>query len=141
MTPRDIALVRQGFDQIASRIEQVGFAIYERIFVLDPSSRALFPQDMRPQVRRFMAAVSTVVGSLDDLAPILGGIRSLGRRHASYGVKPRHFELAGIALLATLEAELGNAFTPAARAAWTTAYETLAGAMVAAMTEATPLAA
>ena len=38
MTPRDIALVRQGFDQIASRAEQVGFAIYERIFVLDPSS-------------------------------------------------------------------------------------------------------
>ena len=49
MTPRDIALVRQGFDQIASRAEQVGFAIYERIFVLDPSSRALFPQDMRPR--------------------------------------------------------------------------------------------
>jgi nitric oxide dioxygenase len=50
-----------------------------------------------------MAAVSIVVGSLDDLAQILGSIRSLGRRHASYGVKPRHFELAGIALLATTE--------------------------------------
>jgi hemoglobin-like flavoprotein len=81
-----------------------------------------------------------VVQSLDNLQPILESIQSLGRRHASYGVEPRHFELAGIALLATLEAELGDAFTPEARAAWQHAYEILAEAMVAAMQSAVSLA-
>jgi hemoglobin-like flavoprotein len=38
-----------------------------------------------------------------------------------------------MALLATLEAELGDAFTPEAWAAWQHAYELLAEAMVAAM--------
>jgi hemoglobin-like flavoprotein len=141
MTLQEIALVQLAFQQIAPRAEQVGFAIYERIFELDPSSRALFREDMRPQVKRFVAALSTVVGSLDNLTPILESIRSLGRRHASYGVEPRHFELGGIALLATLEAELGNAYTPEMRAAWTRAYDILAGAMVSAMTETKSLAA
>ena len=140
MTPNEIRLVRQGFDRLAPRAEAVGFAIYGRIFELDPSARTLFRDDMRPQVRHFMGAVSMVVQSLDNLGPILESIQSLGRRHASYGVEPRHFELAGIALLATLEAELGDAFTPEARAAWQHAYEILAEAMVAAMQSPVSLA-
>jgi nitric oxide dioxygenase len=141
MTPKEIALVRHGFDRIAPRAEQVGFEIYGRIFALDPSARALFRDDMRRQVGRFMAAFSMVVQSLDNLGPILESIQSLGRRHASYGVERRHFELGRLALLATLEAELGDAFTLEARAAWTRAYETLTRAMIAATAEPMPRAA
>ena len=141
MTPNEILLVRQGFEVLVPRAEQVGFAIYQRLFELDPSMRALFANDMHPQVGRLMTTLGMVVQSLDNLGPILESIRKLGRRHVSYGVEPRHFEPVGIALLATLEAELGDAFSPEARAAWTRAYETVAGAMLAAMNEATPLAA
>jgi hemoglobin-like flavoprotein len=82
-----------------------------------------------------------VVRSLDDLAPVLERVQSLGRRHVGYGVQPWHFATVGAAFLATLEAGLGDAFTPEARDAWTHAYETLAGAMVAAMAEIMPEAA
>jgi hypothetical protein len=85
--------VRQGFDRLVPRAEAVGFAIYGWIFELDPSARALFREDMRPQVRHFMGA-----------------------------------------------GELGDAFTPEARAAWQHAYEILAEAMVAAMQSAVSLA-
>jgi hypothetical protein len=61
MTSNEILLVRQGFDRLVRRAEAVGFAIYGRIFELDPSARALFREDMRPQVRHFMGAVSMVV--------------------------------------------------------------------------------
>jgi hemoglobin-like flavoprotein len=44
-------------------------------------------------------------------------------------------------LLDTLEARLGDAFTPEARAAWTRAYQTLADAMLAAMAGGMPQAA
>lgn len=141
MTPNEIALVRQGFDCIAPTAETVGLAFYDRLFALDPSLRALFRGDIRTQVGHLMAALGMVVRSLDDLAPVLGRIQALGRRHVGYGVQPRHFATVGAAFLATLEAGLGDAFTPDARAAWTHAYETLAGAMVAAMAETVPEAA
>jgi hypothetical protein len=85
MTPNEILPVRQRFDRLAPRAEAVGFAIYGRIFELDPSARTLGREDMRPQVRHFMGAVSTVVQSLDNLEPLLESIQALGRRHASYG--------------------------------------------------------
>jgi hemoglobin-like flavoprotein len=127
--------VRQGFDRIAPLAEQIGFEIYERLFAMDPSLRALFHIDMPTQVGHLMGALTMVVRSLDNLATILEQIQTLGRRHAGYGVQPRHFAMAGVALIDTLEARLGDPFTPEARAAWTRAYETLAGAMIAAMAD------
>jgi hemoglobin-like flavoprotein len=141
MTPTDIALVRSGFDRIAPDAERIGLAFYDRLFALDLSLRALFPTNLRPQAGHLMAALAVVVRSLDDLAPMLAKVRALGRRHASYGVEPRDFSTVGIALLATLEAELGEAFTEAARAAWSSAYGILSDAMIAAMSEAIPVAA
>ena len=141
MTPDEINLVRQGFDRIAPLAEQIGFEIYERLFAMDPSLRALFHIDMPTQVHHFMGALTMVVQSLDNLTPILEQIQALGRRHATYGVQPRHFAMGGVALLDTLEARLGEAFTPEARAAWTRAYQTLTGAMIAAMTNTMPQAA
>jgi hemoglobin-like flavoprotein len=141
MTQDEINLVRQGYDRITPLAEQVGFEIYERLFAMDPSLRALFRTDMRTQVGHFMGALTMVVRSLDNLAPILEQIQGLGRRHATYGVQPRHFAMGGVALLDTLESRLGDAFTPEARAAWTRAYETLTGAMPVTTTEAMPQAA
>jgi nitric oxide dioxygenase len=45
-------------------------------------------------------------------------VRALGRRHAGYGVAPADYETVGVALLATLEKGLGDAFTPEVRDAW-----------------------
>ena len=141
MTPRQIALVREGFALIAPNAEAVGLAIYTKIFELDPSLRGLFAEDIGPQVKRFMAAVTMVVRSLDDLTPLLANLRVLGRKHVAYGVQAKDFDTGGIALLATLEAGLGDAFTEEARAAWTAAYTALVGAMMAGMDEVAPIAA
>ena len=137
----EIALVRSGFDRIAPDAERIGLAFYDRLFALDLSLRTLFPTNLRPLAGHLMAALAMVVRSLDDLAPVLDQVRALGHRHASYGVEPRDFTTVGTALLATLEAELDEAFTEAARAAWSSAYGTLSDAMIAAMIEAMPVAA
>jgi hemoglobin-like flavoprotein len=138
MTPTQVALVRAGFDRIAPVAEDVGLAFYQKLFQLDPSLRALFPEDLRPQVGHLMTALTMVIRSLDDLSPVIGRVRVLGRSHASYGVKPHDFSTVGAALLATLEEGLNEDFTEDARQAWTMAYTTLAGAMTAAMAEAAP---
>ena len=138
MTPHQISLIKQGFGRIAPNAEQAGRAFYERLFALDPPLRALFRGDIDAQARHLMAALAMVVDALDDLTPVLERIQALGRRHFAYGVVPRQFATVGAAFLDTLEAALGDEFTPDARAAWTQAYDTLAGAMIEAMT---PLAA
>ena len=135
MTPTEIALVREGFERIAPDAENVGLAFYQRLFALDPSLRPMFADDLRPQVGHLMTALTMVVRSLDDLGPVLGQVKLLGSRHGGYGVKPEHFGTVGAALLGTLEAGLGDGFTADARAAWTAAYTTLAGAMIASMAE------
>ena len=135
MTPTEIALVRQGFDKIAPMAQTAGELFYENLFELDPSLRPLFRGEIAAQARHLMAALAVVVRSLDDLGPVVDRIQALARRHAGYGVQPRMFDTVGSALLSTLEAGLGDAFTPDARAAWTAAYAILASAMIAAMAE------
>ena len=76
-----------------------------------------------------MAMIGTVVANLGDLETIIPAVQDLGRRHATYGVQPRHYETVGAALLWTLEQGLGDAFTQPVRAAWTEAYTVLSAVM------------
>lgn len=133
MTPRQVALVREGFDLIAPNAEAVGLAFYTKLFELDPSLRGMFAQDLRPQAGHLMTALTMVVRALHDLTPVLPRIQMLGRKHIGYGVRSEHFDTVGAAFLATLQAGLGDAFTDEARAAWVEAYRALASAMIAEM--------
>ncbi|TIS32963.1 globin domain-containing protein, partial [Mesorhizobium sp.] len=53
----------------------------------------------------------------------------------TYGVEERHYPIVGQALIETLAAGLGTAFTPAVREAWEAAYGLLASVMIAAARE------
>jgi nitric oxide dioxygenase len=46
-----------------------------------------------------------------------------------YGVRTEHFDVAGTALLWTLEQGLGEGFTPAVRDAWIAAWDVIADAL------------
>ncbi len=63
---------------------------------------------------------------LSNLPLVLG---SLGARHVGYGVREEHNVTVGTALLWTLNAGLGEKFTPDVREAWTAAYGLLADVM------------
>ena len=76
-----------------------------------------------------MAMIGTVVANLGNLETIIPAVQDLGRRHATYGVQPRHYETVGAALLWTLEQGLGDAFTQPVKAAWTEAYTVLSSVM------------
>lgn len=84
---------------------------------------------MKDQGRNLTAMISVVVGALSRPEKITVAVRQLGRRHAAYGVQPRHYEIVGTALLWALEKCLGEAFTPEVRTAWTEVYRLLARTM------------
>jgi hemoglobin-like flavoprotein len=97
--------------------------------------------DMEAQRKNLMQMLAVVVKGIDHLDTLVPAVEALGRRHAGYGVQPSHYATVGQALLDTLALGLGDAFTPEARAAWTEAYELLAGVMLAAASETTTDAA
>jgi hemoglobin-like flavoprotein len=65
-------------------------------------------------------------------------LRQLGKRHASYGVQPRHFVTVEDALLFALEHALIDVFTAEVRAAWQAAFALVSSAMLAEITPRAP---
>lgn len=129
MTPENQSLVRDSFARIAPIAPQAAALFYDRLFVLDPSLKALFKGDMTEQGHKLMAIIGTAVAKLGELDTIISAVQDLGRRHLTYGVQPRHYETVGAALLWALEQGLGDAFTQPVKTAWTEAYTILSSVM------------
>ena len=129
MTPRQILLVQTTFAQVEPIAETAAALFYARLFELDPSLRPLFTTDIQEQGRKLMQTIAVAVRGLDNLDALVPAVRALGKRHAGYGVQDQHYETVAAALIWTLEAGLGDAFTPEVREAWATVYRLLADTM------------
>ncbi|HEY0330037.1 MAG TPA: globin family protein [Rhodopseudomonas sp.] len=131
MTPADIALVQDSFSKVAPISEQAAALFYGRLFEIAPDVKPMFKGDIREQGRKLMATLAVVVGGLTDLNSVLPAASRLAKHHVGYGVKAAHYGFVGAALLWTLEQGLGEAWNPELASAWTSAYATLSGYMIA----------
>lgn len=128
-TPTQAELVRTTFALVEPDAEAVSVRFYARLFELEPELRRLFPADMAAQRRSLMQMLGVAVRGLDRLDQLVPAVQEMGARHATYGVEDGHYAIVGRALLDTLEAGLGDAFTAEVRDAWTVVYQVLAGTM------------
>ena len=126
LTSKQTSLVQSSFLEVAEEIALAAQAFYDRLFELDPSLRILFKDDMRVQGRKLMHALLIIVNGLENLDTLTPAIRSLGKRHLTYGVQRAHYETVGSALLWMLEYRLKDHFTPETRSAWQAAYQLIA---------------
>lgn len=131
MTPDQVTLVQQSFAKVAPISEAAAVLFYDRLFEVAPSVKPMFPSDMTLQRKKLMATLAVVVGGLGNLESILPAASALARRHVGYGAKAEHYPVVGGALLWTLEKGLGDGWTPEVADAWTAAYGTLSGFMIA----------
>jgi nitric oxide dioxygenase len=122
-------LVQNSFATITPIADDAAALFYRRLFELDPSLERMFPADMTEQRRKLMQMLTAAVKGLDRLDQLVPVVESLGRRHSGYGVTDAHYESVEAALLWTLEAGLGRAFTADVRDAWATVYGLLATTM------------
>lgn len=129
MSPEQIELVQRTWRKVMPIGDIAAELFYGKLFSLDPTIRLLFTGDMKDQGRNLTAMISIAVGGLARLENVARAVRDLGRRHASYGVQPRHYPIVGAALLWTLEKCLGEAFTAEVKLAWSEAYGVLANTM------------
>jgi hemoglobin-like flavoprotein len=130
MTPQQISLVRTSFARVEPIAAQAATIFYNNLFAADPSLRALFRGDMATQGERLMTMIGAAVGLLDRPHALLPVLRSLGARHAGYGVRDAHYATVGGALIQTLEQGLGEAFTPEVREAWVALYGVVSRTMM-----------
>ncbi len=136
LTPEQITLVRESWEQVLPIADKAAELFYGRLFELDPSLRPMFPDDMTAQGKKLMTMINTAVSNLDRLDDIIPAIQDLGVRHLEYGVKNSQYNTVGSALLWTLGQGLGDAFTTEVMAAWTDVYTLLADTMKEAAREA-----
>ena len=129
LTNHQKTLVQGTFSSIATIADDAAILFYQRLFELDPSLRPMFRGDMAEQRKKLMQMITAAVKGLDRLDQLVPVVQSLGRRHVGYGVNDSHYDTVGEALLWTLEAGLGKAFTPEVKEAWAAVYGLLANTM------------
>ena len=131
MNPTQIKLVQDSFSKVAPISEQAAVLFYDRLFEVAPAVKAMFPADMTEQRKKLMGTLAVVVNGLTNLEAVLPAASALAKRHVNYGAKPEHYPVVGGVLLWTLEKGLGDGWTPDVEEAWTAAYGTLSGYMIA----------
>lgn len=130
MDSRRVALVQDSFAQIIPLPDETAAYFYDRLFALAPEVRPLFKGDMAKQGRKLVMTLATIVNGLDHLDRIMPAARELAIRHVRYGVREKHYDQVGRALLDTLRAKLGAAFDRETEAAWAEAYQLLSAVMI-----------
>lgn len=136
MNRSQIDLVKSSFALVQPIAAPAAALFYDNLFQADPALRRLFKGDMAQQGERLMAMIAAAVGMLDRPAALMPVLRSLGARHAGYGVADAHYDTVGAALLKTLEQGLGEAWTAELHDAWAAVYGVIASTMQTAAREA-----
>jgi len=129
MTANEKKLVQESFAKVSPIADVAAALFYDRLFELDPSLRPMFRGNLEEQGHKLMKMLTLTVVGLDREKETLANVRSLGERHAGYGVTDVHYDTMASALLWTLEEGLGEAFTPEVKSAWVSVYVLLATEM------------
>ena len=123
-------MVQASFAQVVPAADELAVRFYERMFELDPSSRALFSEDPAVQRVKFVAELSKIVDSISEFDVFSHRTRELGAKHRQYGASYSHYRTSGVALLDALAHVLGEAFTPELQDAWRLAHDIVAESMM-----------
>ncbi|MDV7144397.1 globin family protein [Tropicimonas sp. TH_r6] len=130
MNEPQITLIQESFAKVVPIKQQAGEIFYSKLFEIAPEVRPLFKEDVTEQAGKLMTMLGTVVNGLRELDKIVPVARKMAVEHADFGVKPSHYQPVGTALIATLEAGLGEDFTLETREAWVEAYTVLSTVMI-----------
>jgi len=139
MTPEQITLVQASFERLRPQLPAMATRFYQELFALDPGLRPLFTTPMDLQKVKFAEKLTEIVQAMPRLEELLAHTRDLGARHVGYGVRAADYQVLGNALLATLEAVLGDSFDAPTREAWTLAYNLVAEIMLEGAAAARPI--
>lgn len=129
MTREEIALVQMSFAALGPSLDGFAAVLYARLFEKNPIIESIFRGDQTTQQARLTEMLGVVVARLDRFDELRPALRGLGRRHVTYGVRPKDYPVFEDALLWTLEKFLEARFTPEVKTAWHRFYAVVSGIM------------
>jgi nitric oxide dioxygenase len=129
MTPREKQLVRESFVSIRELAGPVSGLFYGRLFELQPELRQMFHEDIGRQGLKLMDMLTAVVENMDRMEALNPVLQALGKRHAGYGVLPRHYDTVGQALLWAFGHALDGEFDEEQKGAWRVVIGKVSSAM------------
>jgi nitric oxide dioxygenase len=93
--------------KLVAPTSQAAALFYKRLFEIAPAVKPSLRGDMTEQGCKLMATLGVVVDSLGNLEAVLPAASALAKRDVDYGVKAADYTPVGVALLWTLEQNLG----------------------------------
>ncbi|MCW5945913.1 MAG: hypothetical protein KIT74_02645 [Fimbriimonadales bacterium] len=103
---------------------------YKRLFEELPEAHSLFANGVNKQRIKFYIMLREIVMQVDNWPYINESVKSLGRRHQTYGVEAHHYVAVGNVLIEVLSEALGEQFTKEDREAWTALYREISACML-----------
>lgn len=127
--------IKESFNALAPRGEELVDRFYERLFSEHPGVRPMFPDDMAQQKKHLLTSLALIVKNIDNFAALEHPLKKLGARHASYGAAPEHYPIVGGTLLAVMSEMAGPIWNAELQADWSDAINAIAGVMLAGTAE------
>jgi NAD(P)H-flavin reductase/hemoglobin-like flavoprotein len=124
------ATVREAWDVVGDRLDQLVRSFYAELFLALPGEAIdMFPSSMVQQREDFgRALVQWVV--TDDPETMAAHLDQLGADHRKFNVEPRHYEVAGAALVRAWSRLAGSKWTAEHETAVVASYTRLATIMI-----------
>lgn len=122
-------LVAQTWTQAEPALAEMSTRFYGVLFTLAPDMRDVFPVTVQVRSGRLLRNVARVVQMVTQPADLVPFLNQLGRDYRKYNVESRHYEAIGVAMLAALRDQLGDAWTPDVERAWAESYTIVARTM------------
>ncbi len=128
-TDYDPEVLLDAWRVVEDRVDRLISMFYAELFLRLPEAPRMFPSSMAQQRQDFGKAVIQWVLA-DDPDTLRAHLGQLGADHRKFDVEPRHYEVAGAALVSAWRSVAGNRWTSAHEAAVIGSYTRLASMML-----------
>lgn len=131
LSPETIAIVKATAKPVSENAEAITTRMYEILFENYPETKPLFADAAPDQHKKLAAAVGAYAANIERLDVLGEAVEKMARSHVRTGVKPEHYPMVGVSLLAAVKDVLGDAATDEVLDAWKAAYFFLGDILIA----------
>ena len=131
LSEKQIKLIKRSWNLLRN-VEPlvIGDVFYGKLFIDIPQVKHLFKTPRDVQSKKLVDMLTLIVARLERLDELDDTIKQLAVRHVGYGVRRKHYEYVGNALIYTLQNALRTEWNDELEEAWVACYEILSDSMI-----------
>ncbi len=133
LSSENITLVKSTIPLLEASNTQLTEHFYKRMFQHNPELLHIFNMSNQHSGRQTFALFSAIIAyakHIDQLENLAELVVRIANKHASLNIQAEQYDIVGHHLIETLRELAGSVFTSEIEAAWTAAYQVLAGIFI-----------